>query len=205
MRDLVIVGCGGHGRETLDIVDAINAQTPTWRFVGFADDDPRHPDRLQRRQVGVIGPVSTVRDAGHPHVIGVGAPDVRARIDRGLTGAEAVTLVHPAATVASDNRLGPGMLVAAGARITTNVTVGRHVHLNVNAVVSHDCVLGDHVTVSPGVNVNGSVHIGDRVFLGTGAIVLPGLRIGDDAVVGAGAVVIRDVAAGSTVVGVPAR
>ncbi len=205
MRDLAIVGCGGHGRETLDIVMAINEVSPTWRFAGFVDDDPRHLDRLERRGVGVIGPVASVRDAGHHYVIGIGASPVRARLDGELGDAEAATLVHPAATVASDNRLGPGTLVAAGARITTNVTLGRHVHLNVNAVVSHDCVVGDHATLSPGVHVNGAVEIGHRAFLGTGAIVLPGVRVGDDAIVGAGAVVTRDVDAGAAVVGVPAR
>ena len=58
--------------------------------------------------------------------------------------------------------------------------------------------------LNPGANVSGAVTLGDRVLIGSGATVLQGLRIGDDAVVGAGAVVTRDVAAGVTVVGVPA-
>ena len=71
----------------------------------------------------------------------------------------AATLIHPAATVASDNRIGDGVLLAAGARVTTNVTLGRHVHLNVNAVVSHDCVIGNYTTLSPGSLVNGDVQL----------------------------------------------
>jgi serine acetyltransferase len=47
--------------------------------------------------------------------------------------------------------------------------------------------------------------LGERVFVGSGARILGGLTIGDDAVIGAGAVVTKDVPAGVTVVGVPAR
>jgi serine O-acetyltransferase len=48
-------------------------------------------------------------------------------------------------------------------------------------------------------------EIGDEVFIGAGARVLGGIKVGDQAVVGANAVVIRDVAPGTTVVGIPAR
>ena len=41
--------------------------------------------------------------------------------------------------------------------------------------------------------------------LGSGVVVLGGIRIGTEAIVGAGAVVTRDVRAGATVAGVPAR
>ena len=48
-------------------------------------------------------------------------------------------------------------------------------------------------------------RIGDGVFIGAGARVLGGIDVGDGASVGANAVVVRDVRAGATVVGIPAR
>lgn len=207
MSELVIVGAGGHGRETLDIVEAINAVEPTWAFAGFVDDGEVIADRLERRDASLLGTTKILADTDPRYVIGIGSPAVRAKLDEQLTawGRTAATLIHPAATVASDNRISDGVLLAAGARVTTNVTLGRHVHLNVNAVVSHDCVVGNYTTLSPGVLVNGDVRLGEGVFLGTGAIITPGITIGDHAVIGAGAVVVRDVPPGVTVRGVPAR
>jgi maltose O-acetyltransferase len=49
------------------------------------------------------------------------------------------------------------------------------------------------------------VTIGCNVWIGSGAIILPGVSVGDDAVIGAGSVVTRDVPAGATAVGNPAR
>ena len=207
MSELVIVGAGGHGRETLDIVEAINAVEPTWAFAGFVDDGEVIADRLERRDASLLGTTKILADTDPRYVIGIGSPAVRAKLEEQLTawGRTAATLIHPAATVASDNRISDGVLLAAGARVTTNVTLGRHVHLNVNAVVSHDCVIGDYTTLSPGSLVNGDVQIGTGVFLGTGAIITPGITIGDHAVIGAGAVVVNDVPPGVTVKGVPAR
>lgn len=207
MRELVIVGGGGHGRETLDIVEAINAVKPTWEFAGFVDDGKIIADRLERRKASLLGTTEILADTDPHYVIGIGSPALRAKLDEQLTawGRTAATLIHPAATVASDNRISDGVLLAAGARVTTNVTLGRHVHLNVNAVVSHDCVVGDYTTLSPGALVNGDVRLAEGVFLGTGAIITPGITIGDHAVIGAGAVVVRDVPPGVTVRGVPAR
>jgi acetyltransferase-like isoleucine patch superfamily enzyme len=49
------------------------------------------------------------------------------------------------------------------------------------------------------------VRIGSDVWIGGGAIILPGVSIGDGALIGAGSVVTRDVPAGATAFGNPAR
>jgi sugar O-acyltransferase (sialic acid O-acetyltransferase NeuD family) len=202
MNEIVIVGAGGHGREVLDIVEA----HPDWEFRGFIADPAPDPELLERRGAPYLGGLAEIpRDVAY--TIGIGDGGVRRRIAGELDslGMKAAVLVHPAATQGADNDLGAGVQVATGGRITTNVRLGQHVHVNVNAVVSHDCRVGDFSTLSPGVCLNGAVTLGDGVFMGTGSIAIPGVTIGADATVGAGAVVADDVPPGTTAVGVPAR
>jgi sugar O-acyltransferase (sialic acid O-acetyltransferase NeuD family) len=114
-------------------------------------------------------------------------------------------LVHPAAYVARNATLGEGTQILAGAVVAARAVLGRCCIVNTCASVDHESVLGDGVHVAPGATLAGLVRVDDAAFVGTGASVVPRVRIGRDAVVGAGAVVVRDVAAETTVYGVPAR
>ncbi len=207
VSELVIVGCGGHGREVLATVAALNEQVPTWEVLGFVDDAPDHLDRLERLGLDVLGDVGWLTRHPRRYALGIGTSATRravaARLDR--AGAEPASLVHPTASIGPDVELGPGVVVFAHTTVTTDVRIGAHTHLNVGCSVQHDTVVGDAVQFSPGVFVNGDCTIGDDVFLGTGAVVTRGVTVGAGARVGAGAVVLEDVAAGVTVVGAPAR
>ena len=195
---LVIIGAGGHGRELLDIVEAINVVRPTFEFVGFLDDGPGPWDRVQRRGASVLGPVDRLAESTPTTPSASARPRTGAASTRSPPGpaAEAATLVHPQATIASDVRAAPGLVMAAGSRITTNVTVGRHVHLNLNATLSHDCEVGSYSMLNPGAHVSGEVGLGESVVVGSGAVVREGCRVGNGTVIGAGAVVLTDLPAG---------
>jgi sugar O-acyltransferase (sialic acid O-acetyltransferase NeuD family) len=208
MTPLIIVGAGGFGREVLDIVEAVNAVGPMFGLLGFVDDDDNIDlELLSRRGAAFLGAVNALEGIDASYVIGIGSPSTRRSIDVkiGAWGRTPVSIAHPTSTVASEVILGPGAILAAGARLTTNIQIGRHFHANLNATVGHDCSIGDYVTLNPGAHISGSVTLGHGVMIGTGAAVIQGCTVGDWAVIGAGAVVVRDVEPRVTAVGVPAR
>ena len=120
------------------------------------------------------------------------------------------TAIAPTAVIGPYVTIGPGTIISHLALITSNVTVGAHVHLNMQGCLAHDCVVEDYVTIGPGAGCNGNVHLHQGAYLGARAVIRQGrpghtVRIGQGAIVGMGSVVLRDVPPAMTVVGNPAR
>jgi sugar O-acyltransferase (sialic acid O-acetyltransferase NeuD family) len=139
--------------------------------------------------------------------IGGGASGDRLHMHADLVaaGLAPLTVRHRAAFIATDASVGEGCQILAASTVATQARLGRCVIVNTAASVDHECHIGDGAHIGPGAVLAGEIRVGPRVFVGAGATILPRITIGEAAVIGAGAVVTRDVAPGTTVVGVPAR
>ena len=102
-----------------------------------------------------------------------------------------------------------------GIELPYTVQLGRRVIIeHQGAIVVHGyCTIGDDCILRQGVTL-GNRHLnrpfdapqlGDRVNVGAGAKLFGAIQIGHDAQIGANAVVLKDVPAGATAVGIPAK
>lgn len=202
---LVLLGAGGHAAV---VAEAIGLSGRI--LVGHLSPEVAEDDPLLGPWLGNDGKISELVDAGFALVPGIGFVDGPGAARRGawLAGLPEnmlISVVHPQGLLSPSARIGAGGFLAAGAILGTRSQAGKGLILNSGAVVDHDCTLSDNCHVATGARLAGGVNLGRDVLIGAGATVLQGIRIGAGSVIGAGAVVLRDVAAGTVVVGVPAR
>lgn len=191
-----IYGAGGHGKVVLDAM-----QVAGMNCAGFVDDSGID----EWMNLNVLALSSLDINAQTRLHLAIGNGKVREAIANKLSTVSFFSVLHPDASIAKTAEIGLGTLVAAQATIAPDAQVGNHCIINHAAVVDHDCVVGDYSHIAPQSCLGGGSKVGKGVLIGAGAVILPGIAIGDDAVVGAGCIVTKDVAAGTVVIGCPAR
>jgi len=201
MKDLIIIGAGGHGRVIADIAQKLGV----YETISFLDDG----DAKETMGLPIVGKTFDVEkyvNAGDIFVA-IGNSKVRRDfIERLLAmGAKVPTLIHPSAIIGACVEIGVGTAIMAGAVINPCSKIGKGVIINTCSSIDHDCIIGDYCHIAVGVHVAGTVSLGKNVWLGAGATIKNNVNVCEDCMIGAGAVVVKDITESGTYIGVPAK
>lgn len=211
-KRLVIIGAGGFAREVKWLAEEINSVRPTFDFRGYVVSDLARLGAHDSRDE-VLGDLQWLIDHKNEVdalAIGIGVPEVRMRIPEELSSEFAEDmwppLVHPTVRFDTEStRIGHGALLCAGVIGTVNLELQPFVLINLACTLGHEATIGSGSVLNPTVNISGGVVLEPGVLVGTGAQILQYVTVGEGASVGAGACVTKDVEAGATVVGIPAK
>lgn len=206
MKELIIVGASGFGREVLQWVKDVNRKDTLWTIKGFIDDNIYALDGYEcdYRVLGNIKDWNVSENEVFTCAIAI--PAVKEKVSSILKqkGAAFVNVVHPTAIISDFCRIGEGLIITPRAKISPNVTIGNFVTI-LGSGVGHDASIEDYSTISGNCSINGHVRIGKRVFIASNVSIAPSKKIGEDAYIGMGSMVISNVRQGYRVMGNPAR
>lgn len=188
MKSLLLIGCGGHARSLIDLIESIGQ----WRIHGLVG----LPEQVGNSVLGypVIGcdaDLPLLRETCPTAVLAIGqlpdpAPRRRLAAQLEQLGFQSPALISPHAVVSRHAQLGPGTTVGHAAIVNAAAVVGAHCVLNSGALIEHDVQIGDYCHISTGALVNGGVRVGSGSFIGSGAMIREGLELPDQTVIGAG-------------------
>lgn len=210
MKDIVIYGAGGFGREVACLLKRINNEVEsTWNLLGFFDDGVEAG--ISNEYGKVLGNIDTLNSWDKPLsvVFAIGSPKV---IELLFNKVDNPNIDFPN-IIAPDTlfldrenvRMGQGNVICSRCLISCNIEIGNFNTLNGYITVGHDSTIGDFNSIMPAVKISGGVTIGKRNFLGVNSVILQYKAIGNDTIIGASSVVLRNTKDGATYVGNPAK
>lgn len=203
MKDIIIIGAGGHGTEIAWLARRCNRN-----IRGFLDDTFEKQGTViaSVKVLGLIETVDSYQDC--EFIIAIGSPRKRkAIVDKYFQSNfyNFATLIDPSAIIGENVLVGKGTVLCAGSIVSIDVKIGEHCLVNVNASISHGSILNDFVSLAPNVSISGDVYLHKYVEVGANAVIREKLLVNNGAVVGMGGVVISDIEENHIVVGNPAK
>ena len=195
MKDILIIGAGGIGRETAWIIEEINEVKPTWNLLGYIDENSEiHGKELNGYKVlGGLEVLEKLEEKPYV-VVAIANCSVKKSIVTKLGEKyNFATIIYPTVKVSKFIQIGQGTIIYPGVTLTVNTKIGNHVLISGNCGIGHDTVIGDYSSVLWGSNFSGYDTVGESCFIGVGTKVIQGINISKENKISVGITVIEDV------------
>jgi len=209
MKEIIIIGAGGFGREIKCLIEDINDSNSStnYNILGFVDDGIEKYTPIQNLKV--LGGIDYLNDLKVKPLLafGIGDPKIKKRIfDTLKSNFIFPTIIHPSVSLSGYNiNIGKGCVICKGTQLTCDIFISDFVTLNLSCTVGHDTKIEIFSSFMPSVNISGEVVIKKGVYVGTGAKIINQVEIGENTIIGAGAVVSKSLPNDCTAVGIPAK
>lgn len=210
MKKLLIFPFGGNAREILISIMEVNKKKPTWKVIGFLDDN----ENLWHKKfynIPILGGISLVKKYPKSYLLALpGNPQnfrQRSKIIKKSNSPliKFATVIDPSTRIATDAKIGKNTSVMANVVISTGVKIGNHVVVLPNTVIAHDTKIGDYCMIGANVSIAGFCNVEENCYIGSGTNIKEKIKIGKGSLIGLGSNVIKNINAGVVAAGNPAK
>jgi sugar O-acyltransferase (sialic acid O-acetyltransferase NeuD family) len=196
MRDIILVGGGGHCKSVIDSLNRLNQ----YNIRGIIDREENLGKIISGYKViGTDNDLEKLFSQGIKYAFitlgSIGNPTIRIKLYN-LCKSISFTIpkIIDSTAIISDNAdIGFGTFVAKGVIINSDTVIGENAIINTGSIIEHDCRIGNNVHISPGVTVGGSVSVGINSHIGIGSTIIQNISIGRNVIIGSSSNVIRDI------------
>tara|TARA_B100000212_G_scaffold342504_1_gene330066 strand:+ start:3954 stop:4547 length:594 start_codon:yes stop_codon:yes gene_type:complete len=188
MKELVLIGCGGHSKSIIDLIES-SKLFKIYGLIGLTSELGKKI--LGHEVIGTDNDLQTIRNSCSYAFIAIG--QIKSSLKRRELQKKLINLnfkfpkiISPNSYISTSSSFGEGTSIGHGAIINAEVKIGKHCIINSNALLEHDVKVGNYSHISTGVILNGNVEIGEESFIGSGAIIREGLKIPSGSIISAG-------------------
>jgi sugar O-acyltransferase (sialic acid O-acetyltransferase NeuD family) len=191
-KKLLVFGGSGHAKDVISAAESLGYE----RFAVVTTDGSSNIDALSAVKEADFRPADY---RGWHGIAAIGNNEHRQRFyEKYSADLEFVSILSPAAAIASSAVIGSGSYIGAFAYVGPDAVIGRACIVNTHSIVGHDAKVGDFTHVGPRVCLSGHVELGKKVFIGAGANFNNGsfetpLRVPDGVNVGMGCQVTESI------------
>jgi len=188
MNELIIIGCGGHTKSIIDIVES----TKKWKIKGLISKKQNKRESIKGYEIiGSDEELELISKKYKHLLIGIGQIGLDDRRSKILEKINKLNFNFPIikskySIISKKATFEEGTTVGHGAIVNTGAKIGRHCIINSGSIIEHDSEIGDLCHVSTGVIINGGVKIGAGSFIGSGSIIREGLTLPPKTIISAG-------------------
>ena len=187
MKNLYLIGGGGHCHSCIDVIEQENK----YQIKGIFD----LPDKIDKEILGykVIGTdkeiESYIREDNYFLVtIGqIGGPNKRLEYSK----LNLATVISPRAYVSKNSIIGHGSIIMHDVIINSNAKIGYNCIINSKALIEHDAIIENHCHISTGSIVNGGAMIRRNTFFGSNSMVKENVVVEKNSVIKGGSIILK--------------
>jgi sugar O-acyltransferase (sialic acid O-acetyltransferase NeuD family) len=197
MKNIIIIGAGGHGAEIDEYILYSQKQSTKklYKIIGFLDDNPLNYKKYQFSAplLGGIKDHKVRKDCSY--IMGIANLKYRRMFVEKFSaeGADFTTFIHFNAYISKSAKIGKGVVIAPFVNVGPNVEIGDFTMLNSRSSMGHDTVVGKFNFISPNVCFSGFTIVGDENLFGINCATIPGIKIGNRNKIAAGMILDKNI------------
>ena len=191
MKDIVLIGGGGHCNSVIDVIE----QEGLFNIIGIIDQQELlGKDILGYQVIGNDSDLNNLVKKCKNIIITIGqirSPLSRIKLfDLVLKlGFNLPTIISPRAYVSQHSSIGIGSIIMHDVVVNAGALIGDNCIINTKSIIEHGVNIGNHCHISTNVVINGDTTIGDGSFIGSGSVTKESIRVNDYFFAKAGSVI----------------